>query len=110
MDVGAASKQLTKYERTYVIGVRAEQLARGAQAFVENPRPVVGRSSVPTFYETAERELDAGVMPFVVCRRRPDGSQTTLRLADAPPPPEEEAAEAGGGGQRRAGASSSVVN
>lgn len=70
---------LTKYERTKIIGIRAEQLARGAQPFVE-PAVLDGGSFDPC--ELAERELRARVLPFVVVRRMPDGRRETLRLDD----------------------------
>jgi DNA-directed RNA polymerase subunit K/omega len=69
-------KVLTKYERTQVIGLRSEWLARGAQPFVEvDPR------NGETVFEIAERELDARRLPFTVVRNMPDGKTEHLRLA-----------------------------
>jgi DNA-directed RNA polymerase subunit K/omega len=69
-------KVLTKYERTQVIGLRSEWLARGAQPFVEvDPR------NRETVFEIAERELDARRLPFTVVRNLPDGKTEHLRLA-----------------------------
>jgi DNA-directed RNA polymerase subunit K/omega len=68
-------KRLTKYERIQVIGMRSEQIARGAQIMVQ-------REDADTPYEIAERELSSGVMPFVVVRRMPDGKAEYLRLSD----------------------------
>jgi DNA-directed RNA polymerase subunit K/omega len=71
-----ASARLTKYERTQVIGVRSEQLARGAQAFVE-----IDPAGRETVFEIAERELDARRLPLTVVRSLPDGKTEHLRLA-----------------------------
>ena len=79
---------LTTYERAKIIGVRAEQLARGATAFVDllavadDKKDIA--SSVPTFdpVATAERELAARKLPFVVVRRMPDGGRELWRLRD----------------------------
>lgn len=73
------AKRLTKYERTQVIGMRAEQLARGAQAFVDAPAAVAASSDV--FYEIAERELDARRLPFIVVRTMPDGKTERIRIS-----------------------------
>ena len=77
--VPAAHRALTKYERAKVIGVRAEQLARGAQCFVD-----ADASGAPfDAHELAERELAARAIPFVVVRHMPDGSTQHLRIEDA---------------------------
>lgn len=67
---------MTKYEHAKVIGVRAEQIARGAQPFVSDEG---GRFDPIAI---AVRELNAGVLPFVVVRRLPDGTQENRRLRD----------------------------
>lgn len=66
---------LTKYEKTKVIALRAEQLARGAQPFVEFE---AGEAFDP--YEVALRELEARRLPFVIVRHLPDGSKEHLRI------------------------------
>lgn len=71
---------LTKYERTKIIGMRAEQLARGAEPFVPPVAPDGGRFDA---CELAERELEARVLPFIIVRRMPDGRTEHVRL-DAP--------------------------
>ncbi len=78
---GPIGVQLTRYERTQVIGIRAEQLARGALAFVEVPIPD-GSANSPhvSMYDIAERELAAGRLPFIVVRHMPDGGTQHLRL------------------------------
>jgi DNA-directed RNA polymerase subunit K/omega len=75
----AAAIELTKYERTHVIGVRAEQLARGAQAFVELPEPVHGTSANAAYLALAERELEERRLPFLIMRKMPDGSEVAVR-------------------------------
>lgn len=72
---------LTKYERTKVIGIRAEQLVRGAAPLVAVDNS--DASSAPYDpYEVAERELLARRLPFVLVRKMPDGRKVHLRLAD----------------------------
>lgn len=74
--VPLARRVLTKYERAKVIGMRAEQLSRGAQCFVD-----VDPSGFDA-YELAERELAARVIPFVVVRHMPSGGTEFLRIED----------------------------
>jgi DNA-directed RNA polymerase subunit K/omega len=71
------SLMMTKYERTKLIGIRAEQLARGAL-------PYVGVDPGEPFdpCEVAERELAARLLPFVVVRSLPDGKTMQLRMDD----------------------------
>lgn len=76
--VPPAHRALTKYERAKVVGVRAEQLARGAQCFVD-----IDPDAPFDAYELAERELAARVIPLVVVRHMPDGSTQHLRIEDA---------------------------
>jgi DNA-directed RNA polymerase I, II, and III subunit RPABC2 len=76
----SSSPFLTSYERAKVIGLRAEQLTRGAPAFA----PAFGGAS--TRYDAcavAAAELDAGRLPFVISRSMPDGSSEIIRLARA---------------------------
>lgn len=67
---------LSKYERVKIIGVRAEQLQRGAIANVkvddENFNPV----------EVAKRELEERLIPFMVVRKLPNGTKEYWRLDD----------------------------
>lgn len=64
---------LTKYERAKVIGIRAEQISRGAQCFVEPGKPFDA-------YEVAEREFVAKVIPYVIVRHHPDGKAEHIPL------------------------------
>ena len=74
--VPLARRVLTKYERAKVIGMRAEQLSRGAQCFVD-----IDPSGFDA-YELAERELAARAIPFVVVRHMPNGGTEFLRIED----------------------------
>lgn len=67
---------LTKYERTKIIGMRAEQLARGAQPFVE--ATIDGMKFDPC--EVAERELLAHKLPFYITRNHADGKSDIVKL------------------------------
>jgi DNA-directed RNA polymerase I, II, and III subunit RPABC2 len=68
---------LSKYERVKIIGIRSEQLQRGADPYVEldeskefNPR------------EVAIEELRQRKIPFMLKRQLPDGSFEYWRLDD----------------------------
>ncbi len=56
--------RLTKYERTAIIGFRAQQIAEGAPPYVE-----VGRLSDPS--EIALKELQSGLLPLSIDRPLP---------------------------------------
>lgn len=68
-DPRRSSRAMTKYEHAKIIGIRAEQIARGAQQFVSDD----GERFDPVAIAT--RELHAGVLPFIAVRNLPDGSQ-----------------------------------
>lgn len=67
---------MTKYEKVKIVGLRAEQLQRGATPYVEfdpahfNP------------IEIANKELDARKLPFMVCRTLPNGEKEYWRIED----------------------------
>ena len=67
---------MTKYERVKIIGLRAEQLQRGAVPYVEfdkkNFNPI----------DIAIKELDARKLPFMICRTLPNGEKEYWRLDD----------------------------
>lgn len=58
---------ITKYEKTRIIGVRKEQLRRGAAPCVPFPDDIVN------IEELAEKEFQAGVLPLCITRRSPNG-------------------------------------
>jgi len=59
----------TKYEYTCLIGTRAQQIADGARPLI----PLDGiLTSDPAFvFNVAEREVEDGVLPFIIHRRLP---------------------------------------
>ncbi len=68
---------LSKYERTKIIGMRMEQLARSS-------RPYVNIDPSKTFdpYEVAMTELHERKLPFMICRTLPNGDKEYWRLED----------------------------
>jgi DNA-directed RNA polymerase I, II, and III subunit RPABC2 len=67
---------LTLYEKTKIIGFRANQIAQGAAPYV----------SVPSFMkdvtEIARLELEKRRLPFIIKRPMPDGTFEYWRLSD----------------------------
>ena len=70
---------LSKYEKVKILGLRAEQLQRGSESLIDwktcgtpeyNPRVL------------AEEELKQRKLPFMICRRLPDGTKEYYRLQD----------------------------
>jgi len=72
------SSSLTTYERAKVIGMRAEQIARGAPALIDVPRMMGSRRFDAC--EVASAELDAGLLPLVVARTLSDGKTELVRI------------------------------
>ena len=68
---------MTNYERANVIGMRLEQLQRGATPFVD-----VSDMENPTVRDVAMRELREGRIPFKIIRKRPDGQKEHWPIAD----------------------------
>lgn len=67
---------LTLYERTKVIGFRANQLSQRAKPYIDVPAYVTSVS------EIARMELEARRLPFIIRRPMPDGSFEYWRLSD----------------------------
>lgn len=67
---------LTQYERTKIIGLRANQLSQGARPYIAVPEYVTDVS------EIARMELDQRRLPFIVRRPMPNGSFEYWRLSD----------------------------
>ncbi|NBR60252.1 MAG: hypothetical protein EBT86_01135 [Actinobacteria bacterium] len=67
---------LTLYERTAIIGLRAEMLSRGAQAFISVP------SYMTDVREIARAELEQKRLPYIVKRPLPNGQYEYWRLSD----------------------------
>lgn len=67
---------LTQFERTKIIGFRAEQLANGNRPFVPVP------DHVTDVLDIARLELEAKRLPFIIKRPMPDGTFEYIRLSD----------------------------
>jgi DNA-directed RNA polymerase I, II, and III subunit RPABC2 len=67
---------LTVYERTKILGFRANQLSQGARPFVDVPEYVTKP------IEIAHIELEQRRLPFIIKRPMPDGSFEYWRLSD----------------------------
>ena len=67
---------LTPFEKTKIIGFRANQLAQGSRPFVMVP------SHMTDVLEIARLELEQKRLPFIVKRPMPDGSFEYVRLSD----------------------------
>jgi DNA-directed RNA polymerase subunit K/omega len=67
---------LTLYEKTKIIGFRANQLAQGARPLIEPP------AHVTDVLEIARLELEQRRLPFILKRPMPDGTYEYWRLAD----------------------------
>jgi DNA-directed RNA polymerase I, II, and III subunit RPABC2 len=67
---------LTQYERTKIIGMRANQLSQGARPYIQVPEYVTSVG------EIARLELHARRLPFIIRRAMPDGTHEYWRLSD----------------------------
>ena len=67
---------LTLFERTKIIGLRANQLSRGAVPFVTVPKHVTD------VREIARLELDQKRLPYLIKRPLPNGTFEYWRLVD----------------------------
>ncbi len=67
---------LTLYERTKIIGLRANQLSQGAKPFVSVPEYVTDVRDI------ARLELEQKRLPFIVKRPLPNGKFEYWRLSD----------------------------
>ena len=67
---------LTIFEKTKIIGFRANQIAQGARALIQVP------SHVSDVLEIARLELEQKRLPYILKRPMPDGTFEYIRLAD----------------------------
>jgi len=67
---------LTIFERTKIIGFRANQIAQGARALIQVPNHISG------VLEIARLELEQKKLPYILKRPMPDGTFEYIRLAD----------------------------
>lgn len=68
---------LSKYERVKIIGLRSEQLQRGADAYIE-----IDTSKPFNPCEIATEELRQRKLPFMIKRTLPNGEDEYWRLDD----------------------------
>ncbi len=68
-------RPLTRYECARIIGGRALQLSLGAFPLVE-----VKPGDIPI--DIAQRELEAGVLPIIIRRKKPDGTYVDVPLRE----------------------------
>lgn len=66
---------LNKYEKVKIIGIRAVQLARGAEPLVKWDGEFDER-------KIAKKELEEGKLPFMIARKLPNGTREYYRLDD----------------------------
>ncbi len=71
---------LTKYERAMVIGMRLEQLARGAPSLLDEPEALATGDS--GLREIVLKELALKLIPYIVIRPLPNGKKEYWRLKD----------------------------
>jgi DNA-directed RNA polymerase I, II, and III subunit RPABC2 len=67
---------LTKYELTKIIGMRIEQLARGAPSLVEI------ETNKQNIRNIVMKELQERLVPFMIIRSLPNGQKEYWRLTD----------------------------
>lgn len=68
---------LSKYEKVKLIGIRAEQLQRGAQPYIS-----LAEDNVFDAREIAHEELRQRKLPMMLCRKLPDNTKEYWRLDD----------------------------
>ncbi len=66
--------KLTRYERARIIGARALQISMGAPVLIELPE------NVKDPLEIAEIELEMGILPITIRRRKPNGEWQDIPL------------------------------
>lgn len=67
---------LTNYEKTKIIGLRANQLSKGSAPFVAVPKHITDVKDI------AKLELEQKRLPFIIKRPLPNGQFEYWRLAD----------------------------
>lgn len=67
---------LTLYEKTKIIGLRANQLSKGSVPFIDVPKHITDVRDI------ARLELEQKRLPFIVKRPLPDGTFEYWRLSD----------------------------
>lgn len=72
---------MTKYEITKIIGMRIEQLARGAPTEIDVVEEI-GSGDPQTLHKIAKLELEKKLLPFIIQRPLPNGEKEYWRIAD----------------------------
>jgi DNA-directed RNA polymerase I, II, and III subunit RPABC2 len=67
---------LTQYERTKIIGLRANQLSKGSVPFISVPKHITDVRDI------ARLELEQKRLPYIIKRPLPNGTYEYWRLAD----------------------------
>ena len=67
---------LSVYERTKILGFRANQLAQGAPPYIARPEHVT------SVFDIAKMELEQRRLPYIIKRPLPDGAFEYWRLSD----------------------------
>lgn len=67
---------LTLYEKTKIIGLRANQLSKGARPYIPVP------DHISSVRDIARMELEQKRLPFIVKRPLPNGTYEYWRLSD----------------------------
>jgi DNA-directed RNA polymerase subunit K/omega len=69
------SRVLTRYEKTKMLGIRMEQIARGAATSIKHEPGMSVRDIVL-------KELEARVLPFIIVRTLPNNTKEYYKLED----------------------------
>jgi hypothetical protein len=67
---------LSVYERTKILGFRANQLAQGAPPYIARPEHIT------SVFDIAKMELEQRRLPYIIKRPLPDGAFEYWRLSD----------------------------
>lgn len=84
-EANVTSPVMTKYEKAKVLGIRTEQIARGARPMIDVPDNGVtmdGSDYKWTSADIAFEELLQKRTPFVIVRYMPDGTREYWRVRD----------------------------
>lgn len=68
-------KKINKYEYTSIIGYRAQELANGAQSFIDT-------TGMDDVIDIAEEEFNQGKIALIIKRPLPDGTYEYHRVCD----------------------------
>lgn len=69
---------ITHYEKTKIIGLRANQLSKGAKPYIS----LSGKEYITNVRDIARMELEQKRLPFIIKRPLPNGKYEYLRISD----------------------------